>query len=68
MKSEAEIRERRDGCMVERDGNLHPQVDDPVDAAFLQGMVDAFDWVLGNEMDYSRVEEIRERLEKYDND
>lgn len=61
MKNEREIHDRRDGCVNELQGNLHPQVSNGYNAAILQGWVNALSWVL--EMDsYDREGDVKELL------
>lgn len=63
MRSESEIRDRRDGCRLEQDAHLHPQNGvDAYNAAVLQGWLAALTWVVEEENPRDRTDEIREHL------
>lgn len=64
MKSEREIEDRLDGCVVELDGHLHPQGGiNEYDAAVVQGWIHALSWVIDRETPYDRSDEITEVMD-----
>lgn len=66
-KSESQIRKRREHCALEVDTYLHPKSDsDPYDAAVAQGWILALTWVLGDEYDYGRGDEVRDLIDGAD--
>jgi hypothetical protein len=63
MRSEFEVRDRRNGCRLERDAHLHPQNGiDGYRAARLEGWMAALSWVLEEGGINSRGDEIQEHL------
>jgi len=69
MRSESEVRERLDGCRIERDGHLHPQSGmNAYQAARLEGWMAVLSWTLEAGEINSRESEIREQLDLEDTD
>ena len=59
MKTERDVHDRLDGCIVELDGHLHPHGEiNHRRAAVLQGWVFALSWVLEQDP-YNRSDEIK---------